>query len=142
MPTINWIAVLVAGISSFGLGAIWYSPKLFGNAWMKDNGLTEEKLRAGNPAKIYSWTLILSLIASVNLAMFLSDTPSECTGVCAHQTDVTWGATAGFLAGIWVLCFIFILGLFEHKPSRLLWINSGYALVALTLMGAILGLWR
>ena len=66
MPTINWIAVLVAGISSFGLGAIWYSPKLFGNAWMKDNGLTEEKLRAGNPAKIYSWTLILSLIASAN----------------------------------------------------------------------------
>ncbi|MBP9194722.1 MAG: DUF1761 family protein, partial [Saprospiraceae bacterium] len=42
----------------------------------------------------------------------------------------------------WVLCFVFIHGLFEHKPARLMWINGGYALAALTLMGVILGLWR
>lgn len=142
MPTINWIAVLVAGISAFGLGAVWYSPKVFGTAWMKDNGFTEETIRSGNASATFSWTLVLSLVASVNLAMFLSDTPDECTGLCAHKTDLAWGATAGFLAGIWVLCFIFIIGLFEQKPKRLLWINSGYAVVALTLMGAILGLWR
>ena len=35
MGTINWLAVLVAGISSFVVGGIWYSPGLFGKAWMK-----------------------------------------------------------------------------------------------------------
>lgn len=142
MIAINWWAVLAAGFSAFILGGIWYSPKLFGNAWMQDNGLTEEKLKQGNASKIFGWALVLSLVAAVNLGMFLADTPAECTGVCAQKTDVSWGAAAGFLAGIWVLCFVFIYGLFEHKPARLMWINGGYGIVALTLMGTILGLWR
>lgn len=142
MPHLNWLAIFVAGLSAFVLGGIWYSPTLFGNAWMKDNNLTLEKIKSGNAGKIYGWTFVLSLIAAVNLGMFLADTPSECTGVCAQITDVSWGSAAGFLAGIWVFCFVFIYGLFEHKPTRLSWINGGYALVALTLMGAIIGLWR
>jgi hypothetical protein len=48
MSTINWWAVLVAGISSFVLGGVWYSPALFGNAWMKDNNLTMEEIKKGN----------------------------------------------------------------------------------------------
>ena len=42
MGTINWVAVLVAGISAFVIGGVWYSPGLFGRAWMKDNNLAEE----------------------------------------------------------------------------------------------------
>lgn len=139
---INWFAVLAAGISAFVLGGIWYSPKLFGTAWMKDNNLSIEQLRQGNFAKIYGWAFILSLIAAVNLAMFLSDTPDECTGVCAHHTTIGTGAMYGALAGLWVFCFVAIHGLFERKPARLFFINGGYALVALALMGAIIGLWR
>jgi hypothetical protein len=139
---INWWAVLVAGISAFVLGGIWYSPKLFGTAWMEDNKLTMEEIRKGNFAKIYGWAFILSLIAAVNLGMFLSDTPDECTGVCAANYDMGSGAMYGALAGLWVFCFVAIHGLFEHKPGRLIFINGGYALAALALMGAILGLWR
>ena len=40
MSTINWLAILVAAISAFVVGGIWYSPLMFGNAWMKDNNLT------------------------------------------------------------------------------------------------------
>lgn len=139
---VNWLAIIVAALSAFVLGWLWYSPKVFGTAWMVDNGLTIEKLRNGNPGKIFGLAFIFTLIAAANLGMFLADTPAECTGVCAQKTDVKWGATAGFLAGLWVLCFVFIHGLFEHKPFRLLGINAGYALVALTVMGAIIGLWR
>lgn len=139
---INWWAVLVAGISAFVLGGIWYSPKLFGNAWMADNNLTMEELRKGNFGKIYGWSLILSLVAAVNLGMFLSDSPAECVAPCAAQYDMGTGAMYGGLAGLWVFCFIVIIGLFERKPSRLIFINGGYAIAALTLMGAILGLWR
>ncbi len=139
---INWLAILVAGISAFVLGGIWYSPKLFGNAWMKDNNLSMEDIRKGNFAKIYGWAFILSLVASVNLGMFLADTPPECTGICANHTTLATGTLYGALAGVWVFCFVAIIGLFEHKPSRLIFINGGYALAALALMGAIIGLWR
>lgn len=132
MSTINWWAVLVAGISSFVLGGVWYSPALFGNAWMKDNNLTMDEIKKGNMGKIYGITFILSLIMSANLAMFLNDA----------KTDAAWGTTAGFLAGLWVFCAVAMHGLFEHRPGRLIFINGGYSIVGLMLMGAIIGLWR
>ncbi len=142
MSSINWLAVLVAGLSAFVIGGIWYSPGLFGKAWMKDSNLTEEDIKKGNKGKIFGFTAIFSLLMAVNLAMFLADTPAECTGNCARITDVSWGATAGFLAGIWTFCAIAIHSLFELKSWRHIFINGGYSLVALTLMGAIIGLWR
>lgn len=142
MSSINWLAVLVAGISAFVLGGVWYSPALFGNAWMSENRMTVEDVKKGNATKIYGIGFILSLLMAANLAMYLADTPAECTGNCAQNTDVTWGAIAGFLSGIWPFCGIAIVGLFEHKSARYIFINGGYLLVALTLMGAIIGVWR
>lgn len=142
MSTINWLAVLVAGISAFVLGGVWYSPALFGNAWMADNNLNIEKIKKGNMLKIYGIAFILSLIMAANLAMFLADAPANCPDGCAQKTDITWGAIAGFLAGIWVFCAVAMHGLFEHRSGRVICINGGYSLVGLILMGAIIGLWR
>ncbi len=142
MSSINWLAVLVAGISAFVLGGVWYSPMLFGNAWMKENKFTEEQLKSSNKTKVFGWAFVISLIMAANLAMFLADTPAECTGNCAQKTDITWGTIAGFLAGIWGFSAIAIAALFEQKTARYIFINGGYALVALTLMGAIIGVWR
>lgn len=69
---------------------------------------------------------------AVNLGMFLADA----------KTNVSWGATAGFLAGIWTFSAIAIQGLFELKSWRLIFINGGYSLISLTLMGTIIGWWR
>jgi hypothetical protein len=73
--------------------------------------------------------------------MFLA-VPSTCPPECAPTPDITWGAMAGFLAGIWTFCAIAIHSLFELKSWRLIFINGAYSVVALTLMGAIIGLWR
>jgi hypothetical protein len=143
MNTINWIAVLVAGISSFVVGGIWYSPGLFGKAWMKDNNFTTEQIKNGtNKGKVFGFTLIFSLLMAANLGMFLADGPATCPAECIQKTDLSWGATAGFLAGIWTFCAIAIHSLFELKTWRLIFINGFYSLVALTLMGAIIGAWR
>ncbi|WP_235298696.1 DUF1761 domain-containing protein [Portibacter marinus] len=140
--TINWWAILVAGISAFVLGGVWYSPALFGKAWMKENKLTEEDIKGGNASKIYGWAFVISLIMSANLGMFLGDSPEACIGECAQRTDVTWGTIAGFLAGIWAFAAIAIVALFEQKSAKYIFINGGYVLIALMLMGAIIGIWR
>jgi hypothetical protein len=142
MSSINWLAVLVAGISAFVLGGVWYSPALFGKAWMKENKLTVEDVQKGNKAKIFGWAFVLSLLMAANLSMFLADSPANCPEGCAQRTDIAWGTIAGFLAGIWVFCGVATVALFEHKTARYIFINGGYCLVALTLMGAIIGAWR
>jgi hypothetical protein len=142
MGSVNWLAILVAGISSFVVGGIWYSPKLFGKAWMKYNNLTATELKKGNSGKIFGWTLIFSLVMAANLGMFLADGPATCPADCAPKASLEWGATAGFLAGIWTFCAIAIHSLFEQKAWTLILINGFYSVVALTLMGAIIGVWR
>ncbi|MGB8190511.1 MAG: DUF1761 domain-containing protein, partial [Chitinophagaceae bacterium] len=112
MDSINWLAVLVAGISSFILGGVWYSPALFGKAWMKENKFTEEDVRKSNKGKIFGWSFLFSMIMAANLAMFLAD-PAQAG--CGPKTDLVWGLTAGVLAGIWVFCGLATVALFEHK---------------------------
>jgi hypothetical protein len=43
MSLVNWPAVLVAALSGFAVGGIWYSTALFGNAWMADSKLNMPK---------------------------------------------------------------------------------------------------
>lgn len=129
---INWLAIIVAGLSAFMVGGIWYSKPLFGNAWMMDSNLTIEQVQAGNKGKIFGVTAVFSLIMAINLGMFLADA----------KTDLAWGTTAGFLAGIWTFSAIAIHSLFELKSWRYIFVNGGYSLVSLTLMGAIIGAWR
>lgn len=133
ISTINWFAVLVAALIAFLLGGLWYSPLLFYKAWMAENHFTEEDLKRGSSAKIYGFSFLWSLIMATNLALYLNN----------PATDAAWGATAGFLAGFgWAAMMIFVVGLFERKSTRYLLINGGYATVALTLMGWIIGAWR
>ena len=129
---INWLAVIVAGLSAFAVGGLWYSRSIFGNAWMADAKLTEEEIKKGNMGKIFGLTAVFSLIMAVNLGMFLADA----------KTTAAWGAEAGFLAGIWTFCAIATAALFEQKSWRYIFINGGYSIVSLTLMGAIIGVWR
>ncbi len=129
---INWLATVVAGLSAFMVGGIWYSKLLFAGAWTADSNLTPDQIKNGNQAKIFGFTALFSVIMAVNLAMFLA----------GPKTDVIWGAEAGFLAGIWAFCAIEIHSLFELRSWRHIFINGGYSIVSLTLMGAIIGLWR
>lgn len=132
MNAVNWPAVLAAGISAFVLGGIWYSPAFLGKAWMKENNFTLTDVQETNKGKIFAWAFLLSLIMAINLAMFLN--PPEI--------GLAKGIVYGVLTGLWVFCGLAIVALFEHKSARYIFINGGYCLVALALMGAIIGAWK
>ena len=38
---INFLALIVASLSTLVVGFIWYNPKVFGTIWMKEIGMTE-----------------------------------------------------------------------------------------------------
>ena len=132
MPHLNWLAVIVAALATFLIGGLWYSPALFGRAWMSANNLTQEDLK-GSMARIFGLSFVLALLMSANLAAFLAD----------PKTDAAWGATAGLLAGFgWVALGIATVALFERRSWKYILINGGYMTVSFTVMGLILGWWR
>jgi hypothetical protein len=129
---LNWLAIIVAALSAFALGGLWYSPILFVNRWMRESGITEESAKESNMLKIFGLSAILALVASFFLAMFLG---KDAGG--GH------GALAGFMAGFgWVFTFIGITYLFERKTFAHFIINASYGVASMTLMGFIIGIWQ
>lgn len=129
--SLNWLAVFSAAILSFVVGGLWYSPLLFGKAWMKEMGFADEDLQ-GDMARIFGLSFVASLVIAINLAMFLG--PDASLG---------WGLAAGALAGVgWVAMAIGIIYLFSRHSLKLYFIDAGYNVVTFTLMGGLLGLWQ
>lgn len=131
--TLNYLAILVATVSTFLLGGLWYSPLLFGNAWMREMCFTAESLKAkGDVGRVMGLSFVLELIMAFNLAAFIGAKASLSFGLFA-------GAAAGFG---WVALAFGVTYLFERKSLCLFFINAGYHAVAFTIMGAILGAWH
>ena len=130
MEEINWIGIVVAAVSAFILGGLWYSPLLFGKRWAALAGLSAEDLENVNPAAVYGTSLVLSFLAAAVFAMFIGSDPELGFAIGA-------GASAGLC---WVAASFGINYLFEQKPLGLFAINGGYHTVQFTLYGLVLGL--
>ena len=127
---INWLAVVVAAVTGFVVGAIWFGP-LFGKAWMQAMDRKPEEL--GHPAKAMGLTAVTTLITAIALAWFL-----DALGVATWLGGMSWGIAIGvFFVGTsnWSD------GLFMGTPNALLLINIAHRVVYLAVMGAILGAW-
>ena len=128
---VNYWAVLAAAVSAFVVGGLWYSPLLFGNAWVKETGLSKEQLDLGNPAVTFGVSFVLAFLASLVFATFLGPHPA-----------FSFALAAGMMAGIfWVGTSFGINYLFERKSFRLFLINAGYHTCQYALIGAVLSLW-
>ena len=130
---INYLAVLVAALSSFVIGWLWYGP-LFGKAWMKLNGFSKENIQEGSlPMPLIMGTnYIATVLAAFALAMFLGE-----------ESTLHFGIFAGFMIAVfWIGTNRLNDVLYERKPMGLFFINTGYNLVIYIIMGAIIGAWH
>jgi hypothetical protein len=129
---INYWAVLVAAAAKFVLGALWYSPVLFGPTWMRLAGVSEAAMKANLPKG-----MIADAIGGLVMAFVLLH--------AAHYAGAQ-GLAQGVLVGFfnW-LGFIGVTTLsatfYEDRPIALFFVNNGYLLVALLIMGAIVTIW-
>jgi len=135
MYAMNLWAVLVSAVLAFGIGSIWYGP-LFGKAWQKEVGLSDEKIQSGNMIKIFGISFILTLIMAFGMAFLFHK---------VEDAKVTWlvGLTHGLYIGVaFVVTSMGVNYQYEGKSLKLWAINSGYQVLFLMLMGAILGAWH
>ncbi|WP_069623358.1 DUF1761 domain-containing protein [Methyloceanibacter marginalis] len=129
---INYIAVIIATLAGFGLGAVWYMA--LGGAWMRALGKTKDQFDHGEGAA-KALPFIISLVALFLMAWMLA-------GLMGHLGDVTvrGGAISGLF--IWVGFVITTMGVnhaFSGAKPMLTLIDGGHWLAVLLVMGAVIG---
>ncbi len=136
----NWLAILVASASTLVVGFVWYHKSVFGTAWMKTIGKTEEDLQGGNMAVMFGVAFVMGIIVSMFLThdiTFGDDQAGEQFMTFQH------GAFHGLLAGLMVaMPVLTVNALFEQKGWKYIAINVGYWVVSLTIVGGIVSVWR
>lgn len=134
MSGINHVAVWVAGLVQFMLGAGWYTA--FANPWMAAIGKTEAQLMAEHGASPlpYIFALVGALIVAYTIAWLLPKVDAESAG---------GGAKTGATLALALIATTLATNYgFEARSLSLWLINTGYMLIGMAVMGAIIGAWR
>ncbi len=128
MESINWIGAVVGAIAAFGLGAVWYSPAVFGRRWQAAAGLGDDDIASAPMGRTFAIAGIASLVAALVFAAFLG------------PAGIVFGTAVGATAGVgWVAASFAINYAFEQKSLALFLINAGYHAVQFTLYGFCIG---
>lgn len=136
MTSGNFWPILVASIVAMGIGALWYSPLLFGKEWMKLMNIKEAEIAAARKrgmVKLYAGQFVMTLVTFAVLTFILVNTASRTTGDGVLMGFLVWlgfGLPSGVSALLW-----------ENKPFKLILITSLANLVTMVIGGAIIGAW-
>ncbi|MEZ5002798.1 MAG: DUF1761 domain-containing protein [Chitinophagales bacterium] len=142
---INWIAILVGALIPMIMGFIWYSPMLFGKAWMASIGKTEADLKQTNMAVTLGISFILAAILSFFLYSFiggLHDYIYSLEGEGDHYPhNFLHGTYHGAFAAIVMAIPVLVTNsLFEQRNWTNILINGSYWVITITLMGGVISL--
>ena len=90
LSDLNWLAVIVAGVAYFALGAVWYLPPVFGKVWMAAGGQTMAQTGERPNAAIYIAPLIAQIVAAIALGML-----AKATGTNTFGDGIVLGLVVG-----------------------------------------------
>lgn len=124
----NIWATLVAWAISLFIGMIWFAPPIFGKFLQPYT-----RIRKPRSVAVAIWALCYLM---VSFAMGYLLKHIEAAGVLA---GIRWGFTVGLVVAVTGLAPNFA---FERKPLSEYLIEAGQVVVAITVIGAILGGWR
>ncbi len=129
---VNTIAVVIATLAGFGLGAVWYM--VLGKVWLRAIGKTEAEIKQDQGAA-KARPFIIALIALFVMALMLA-------GLMGHLGYVTikCGVVSGFF--VWEGFVITTMGVnhaFGGAKPMLTLIDGGHWLAVLLVMGAVIG---
>ena len=128
MGPLNWLAIVVATIAFFAVGAVWYTA-LFGKAWQREVGLSAEQLSGGrNMMLIMGTCLLLEFVVVLMLGhMFARLQPSD---------HVKMMMATGFALAIMAPA-VGINYLYQRKSLKLFLIDAGHFVVGMAAVGGV-----
>jgi len=133
---VNFMAVLVATITVFILGWLWYSPLLFYKPWMRARGMDPAAAMAG--AKMPTGKLVIEFVRCFVLAY----------GIAHFATALgitNWMVAAHFGLLLWIVFPVVLLTgsvIWENVPVKVAVIHAGDWLVKMLVISIIVSLWR
>jgi hypothetical protein len=128
---VNYLAVILATVSTLVVGFLWYAEWSFGKTWMGHVGLTENDIGNPNPLT-YLWTLIGSFLAALALAALMG-----ATGTGTAVGGLVFGIIAGL--AFRVTAHVMHNG-FARRSGELTLIDGLHDVVQTGVMGLIIGL--
>ncbi len=154
---INFVALLLSALSTLVVGFIWYNPKVFGTIWMKEAGITEDKMKGSNMILIFGMSVFYAFLMSFILqflvihqsgaiSMVGGDPSKALPSFQAFMTDYgatfrtfKHGALHGFMTGLFfALPLIGVGALYERRSWKYVLISGGYWVVSCMIMGGII----
>ncbi|PWA03946.1 DUF1761 domain-containing protein [Flavobacterium psychrotolerans] len=156
----NFLAILVAAASTLVVGFVWYHPKVFGDIWMKESGMTQEKMKGGNMLLTFVVSFIYAFLIAIiirflavhqtgALSMVGGDASIAKPSFNAFMADYGMafrtykhGALHGFIAGIFfAIPLIGTNALYERRSFKYTLVTGGFWTACFTIMGAIICGW-
>lgn len=135
---IRWFAVVLATLSSFLVGGIWYAPNVFGETWRKLIKMDKKTMKKGLKPTVWATTIFAAFLQAFALAYI--------TFLSYSFFDVSWMAVA-LMTALWLwmglqVSMVLTHDAFEQRPSKLSYITMGNQLATLLVMGAMIGLFQ
>jgi hypothetical protein len=125
-------AILTAAVARFVVGALWYSPVLFLQPWMRFAGITMEQVRSRMPRGV-PLDLLGSILAAFGMAYLVGYSGAQGVDGGLSIAFLVW---LGFVAPSTIAPVIY-----EGKPLGVWLLNNGSHLISFMAMGAILAAW-
>jgi uncharacterized membrane protein len=137
LSDLNWLAVIVAALTYFAIGAVWYAPPVFGKAWMAAGGMAMPEAGTRPSPAIYLTPLVGSVLSAIALGML-----AKATGTDSLEEGIALGLVVaiGFAVAI-----SFVTAQFEsEKPKPMVWgaVNAGYHVVGNLVAAIIVANWQ
>ena len=134
---LNWLAVIVGAVIYFALGAVWFTPAVFGRPWQRAIGWDESRTPPEMNPVSYVAPALFYIVAAVATGMLAAATGSETIGE---------GLVLGLVVAIgYALMVTAVDAVFDpNKPRPWVWfaISGAYHLVGLVIVAVIVSVWR
>jgi hypothetical protein len=132
---LNYLAIVIAAVAAWLAGAAWYTS--LGKLWTAAMGMTPEQMQQAKSRPGAHLPFLYTFVAQLIMAWVLA-------GLLGHIGALTLrgGVISGAFCWLgFVITTLVVSYTFAMRDWRLLLIDGGYWLVALVLMGGIIGAW-
>lgn len=133
---VNWLAIVLATVSTMIVGSVWYAKPVFGNLWIKLTKLDEKKM--GNGGMAIGITLVVSFITAYVLAHV-----TYLSNAFFHNSFLEAALSTGFWTWLGFTAARMIThDAFEGRPMKLTLLNVAHEFVTFMVMALVIGLVR